>query len=140
MTTIYLTNSIFNHPCDYCGIELYEGDKCFTFTQTCNTCLQLLFCSKNCIEYSSNNYPFLQKYNCINTVANYIPNYTINMFNFISSDIYNIKILMYNCSMNSLTFLNYIHEINKKHNKTNWEKKFIKNCLLYNLIKIEKII
>lgn len=140
MATIYLTDSILNNQCKYCGNELYEGDPCFTFTETLNTCLQLLYCSKDCLNTSCNYYPFLKKYNCINTFSNYIPHYTSNMFKLISSDIYNIKILMYDCSLNSLNILNYISNINEKSHKTKWEKKFIKNCLLYNFIKIEKII
>ena len=138
MATIYLADSILNNQCEYCSCEIYEGDPCITFTETSNTCLQLLYCSKDCLDSSCNIYPFLKKYNCINTFAKYILHYTSNMFKFISSDIYNLKILMYDCSLDALNILNYINNINQKHQKTKWEKKFIKNCLLYNLIKIEK--
>ena len=60
------------------------------------------------------------------------------MFNFLKCDLYYSKIIIYNCSFNPIKILQYMYNILKKKNKTEWEKTLIQNSLRYNIIKIEK--
>ena len=140
MSTIELTHFLTNQFCELCHHEFYEGNSAYTLKETNNTLLTTYFCEITCIDYCILNYPFLEQYTPIQTKVSSDIYYYTNMLRFMTSNIYYPKIIIYDCSSNNLKILQYIHNIQNKNEQTDWEKKFIHNCLKYNLLKIEKII
>ena len=139
MLTEYNT-TIIASKCDMCCCLLYEGDNVLTFKETKDTIICPMFCNDICLYNSRKKYRFLEEYQSINTYVlndNY-NNYYTNMFNFLKCDLYYSKIIIYNCSFNPIKILQYMYNILKKKNKTEWEKTLIQNSLRYNIIKIEK--
>ena len=139
MLTEYNT-TIIASKCDMCCQLLYEGDKVLTFKETEGTIICPMFCDDICLYNSIKQYPFLENYQSINTYVldSNNNNYYTNMFNFLKCDLYYSKIIIYDCSLDPIKILQYMYNILKKKNKTNWEKTFIQNCLRHNIIKIEK--
>ena len=127
--------------CDVCGGVIYEGDVTLTFKETQCTIINPTCCDEICMYNITKKYPFLENYQYISTkIKKTDNNYYSNLCKFMLCDIYYTKIITYDCNFDNVKILQYIHNILKKTNKTDWEKKFITNCLRYNLLKIEKII
>lgn len=138
MLTEYNT-TIISSKCDMCCSLIYEGDEAFIFKETEGTIICPIFCDDICLYNSIKNYPFLENYQSIKIkVLDSNNNYYTNMFNFLKCDLYYSKIIIYNCSLDSIKILQYMYNILKKKNKTKWEKTLIQNSLRYNIIKIEK--
>ena len=140
MTAIELTNFITNNHCEFCNKEFYEGDPVYSLQETNNTSLSCYFCNHSCIDYSIEHYPFLKQYTPVKTKAIINTSYYSNILAFMLCNIFYTKIIIYDCYFSNLKTLQYIHNIRYKQNKSDWEKQFIKDCLRFNLLKIEKII